>query len=100
MSFRSSISDDWELRYENTREGDLYREKERLREDLEQSQWRQRQDEHEREQQGYRAQLQRERDRENRLEQIGNASDAIREKNAEIEHLKLCLKFGIEEVES
>jgi len=100
LRFRSSIGDDWELRHENTREGELYREKERLREDLEQTQYRQRQDDYEREQSEYRARVQRERDRENRIEHVGNAMSSIREKDAEIEHLKLCRKFGIEEVES
>lgn len=100
MRFRSSIGDDWELRHENTREGELYREKERLREDLEQTQYRQRQDEYEREQQGYRTQLQRERDQENRMEERMNIMQSFENKDAEIEYLELCLKFGIEEVES
>lgn len=100
MNFRSSISDDWELRHENTREGELYREKERVKEELEQTQYRQRQDDYEREQAGYRAALQRERDAENRREERWNLIEQFEEKDAEIEHLKLCLKFGIEEVES
>ena len=99
MAFRST-QDEWELRHSNTPAGELYREKERLREELEQTKWRQRQDEYEQEQQDYRARVQRERDRENRIEQIGNASYAIREKDAEIEHLNLRLKFGIEEAEA
>ena len=98
MGFRSTL-DEWELRHANTPEGDLYREKERLKEELEQSKYRQRQDDYEREQQEYRARTQRERDRENRIEQIGNAMSAITEKDAEIEHLQLCLKFGIQEAE-
>ena len=99
MGFRSTL-DEWELRYENTPEGDLYREKERLKEELEQNKYRQRQDEYEREQQDRRARTQLERDRENRIEQIGNASSSIREKDAETEYLQLCQKFGIEEVQS
>ena len=97
MVFRSSL-DDWQLRHENTREGELYREKERLREDLEQSQYRQRQDDYEREQNQYRRQVQEERDRENRREERWNIRESLVEKDAEIEHLKLCLQFGIEEV--
>ena len=96
MSFRS-IQDEWELRYANTPAGELYREKERMKEELEQSQYRQRQDEYEREQQDRRARVTLERERENRIEQIGNAMSSIREKDADIEHLKLCQKFGIEE---
>ena len=99
MSFRSSI-DDWELRHENTREGELYREKERVKEELEQTQYRQRQDDYEREQNEYRAAIQRERDAENRREERMNIMQSFENKDAEIAHLKLCLKFGIEEVES
>lgn len=99
MSFRSSF-DDYKLRYENTREGELYRENERLKEEKEQQEWRDRSASYEREQNEYRARTQRAREEENRREERWNIRENFRQKAEEIEHLKLCIKFGIEEVES
>ena len=92
-------TDDWTLRHEQTREGELYREKERLQQELEDTRARQRREEWEQEQEAYRARERLEQERETRLENIGNAMCSIREKDAEIEHLELRIKFGIEEGE-
>ena len=90
-------TDDWTLRHEQTREGELYREKERLQQELEDNRRRQGIEDYNREQEEYRARERFEQERETRLEHIGNAMCSIKEKDAEIEHLKLCRKFGIEE---
>ena len=91
--------DDWTLRYEQSNEGELYREKERLQQELEDTQARQRREDYEREQAEYRTRERLEQERETRIENIANAMGAIREKDAEVEHLKLCMKFGVEEEE-
>lgn len=54
-----SHQDDWRLRYENSREGELYREKERLEQELEDQRYRRRQEEYEQEQNLLRFQEQR-----------------------------------------
>ena len=90
-------TDDWTLRHEQTREGELYREKERLKEEKEAAEYRRRQEDYEREQAEYRAQESLRRERETRSEHVANAMCVIREKDEDIEHLKLCRKFGIEE---
>ena len=95
MSFNT---DDWTLRHEQTREGELYREKERLQQEVEDSRYRQRQEEYEREQNEFRAQERRRAERERLLEEKMNLHDLIRSRDKDIEHLNLCIKFGIEEV--
>ena len=91
--------DDWTLRYEQSNEGELYREKERLQQELEDTQARQRREDYTREQDDYRAQEQRRAEREELLENQMYHHDLLHAKDDDIEHLKLCSKFGIQEVE-
>ena len=90
-------TDDWTLRHEQTREGELYREKMRLKQEKEDAEHRRNLEDYEREQSEYRAEEQRRADREARNENIMNMSDMIQTRDEDIEHLRLCLKFGIEE---
>ena len=89
--------DDWTLRYDQTREGELYREKERLEQELQDTRDRQRREDYEREQQDYRAEERRRAEREELLENQMYHHDLLHAKDDDIEHLKLCRKFGIEE---
>lgn len=90
-------TDDWTLRHEQTREGELYREKERLKQEKEDADRRRRMDDYQREQDAYREQEQRCAERETRLEEKFHLHDLIRARDEDIEHLELCRKFGIEE---
>ena len=91
--------DDWTLRYEQSNEGELYREKERLQQELEDSRNRQRREDYTREQDDYRAQEQRCAEREELLENQMYHHDLLHAKDDDIEHLKLRIKFGIQEGE-
>ena len=93
------MSDDWTLRLEQTRKGELYREKERLKQEKEDTDYRRRNEDYEREQEEFRAENRRRTERENQTERQMHLHDLIQARDEDIEHLKLCRKFDIEEVE-
>lgn len=89
----------YRLRYEQGREGELYREKERLERELEEFQDRQRHEEWQREQA---ADIEFARRRQKREEQAYEREymwENINNLEGEVEYLKLCRRFGIEEGE-
>ena len=90
----------WRLGLENTREGELYREKERLKQEAEDAEWRRRRDDIEHEQEHFRDEERRRSERENQSEQRIHLHDLIQARDEDIEHLRLCMKFGIEEGKS
>lgn len=93
----SLYPDDWRLRHENSREGELYREKERLEQELEQQRDRRRQEEYEQQQNMLRFQEQRREEQVSRSEQQMYLSDLIQARDEDLEDLKLRNKLGIEE---
>ena len=94
MSF---YPNDWRLKYENSREGELYREKERLERELEDQRDRRRHDEWEQQQSIMHIQEKRREEQVSRSEQQMYLSDLIQARDEDLEDLKLRKKLGIEE---
>ena len=87
--------DDWTLKYENSKAGELYREKEKLKKEAEDRHWRQRNEDFRREQ---RERHDRAMQREAEYERQANMEHLMEEMNnylLEAEWLRLCIKFGV-----